>query len=207
MIIAGTDTSSATVEWAMSLLLNHPEVLKKAKEELDVHVGKDRLIEESDLPKLQYLQNIIYETLRLFPVAPLLAPHLSSEYCQIGGFDIPPDTIVMVNAWAVHRDPTSWKDPTSFIPERFGDGARENCKLLPFGLGRRACPGAPLAQRVIGLTLGSLIQCFEWKKINDKVIDTTEGTGVTMPKLISLEAMCKARDIIKTSSLQKENRT
>ncbi|RVX23469.1 Cytochrome P450 81E8 [Vitis vinifera] len=146
LILAGTDTSAATMEWAMTLLLNHPDVLEKAKAELDMHVGKDRLIEESDLPKL--------------------------------------------------RDPQVWEDPTSFKPERFENGERENYKLVPFGIGRRACPGAGLAQRVVGLALGSLIQCYDWKKISNTAIDTIEGKGLTMPKLQPLEAMCKAREII-----------
>ena len=212
MVIAGVDTSSATLEWAMTLLLNHPEALKKAKAELDNQVGTNRLIEESDLPKLPYIQSIISETLRLFPPAPLLVPHVSSDYCQIGGFDIPANTMIIVNAWAIHRDPKSWEDPTSFAPERFGflggiNEARENYKLLPFGTGRRGCPGGGLAQRVIGLALGSMIQCFEWKKTSNEIIDTTEGRGITMPKLEPLEAMCKARDIIKTGSvLEIENK-
>jgi len=82
MLNAGTDTSSATTEWAMSLLLNHPEVLEKARAEIDNHVGKDRLVDEADLPKLKYLQSIISETLRLFPAAPMLLPHESSEIAR-----------------------------------------------------------------------------------------------------------------------------
>ncbi|KAJ9670577.1 hypothetical protein PVL29_026860 [Vitis rotundifolia] len=189
LILAGTDTAASTMEWAMTLLLNHPDILEKAKAELDMHVGKDRLIEESDLPKLQYLQSIISETLRLFPVAPLLLPHMSSDDCQIGGFDIPRGTLLLVNAWALHRDPQVWEDPTSFKPERFENGERENYKLLPFGIGRRSCPGAGLAQRVVGLALGSLIQCHDWKKISNTAIDTIEGKGLTMPKLQPLEAI------------------
>ncbi|CBI33748.3 unnamed protein product, partial [Vitis vinifera] len=196
LILAGTDTSASTMEWAMTLLLNHPDVLEKAKAELDMHVGKDRLIEESDLPKLRYLQSIISETLRVFPVTPLLLPHMSSDDCQIGGFDIPRGTLLLVNAWALHRDPQVWVDPTSFKPERFENGERENYKLVPFGIGRRACPGSGLAQRVVGLALGSLIQCYDWKKISNTAIDTIEGKGLTMPKLQPLEAMCKAREII-----------
>ena len=186
----------------MTLLLNHPDSLEKAKAELDIHVGKEWLIEESDLPKLQYLQSIIFETLRLFPVAPLLLPHMSSDCCRIGGFDIPGGTMLLINAWAIHRDPQVWEYPTSFVPERFENGERENYKLLPFGLGRRACPGAGLAHRVVGLALGSLIQCYEWKKIGNTTIDTTEGKGLTMPKLEPLEAMCKAREIIKKGLLE-----
>ncbi|XP_050367205.1 cytochrome P450 81E8-like [Argentina anserina] len=196
LLLAGTDTSAVTLEWAMSNLLNHPHMLKKARAELDSHLGPDRLVDEPDVLKLPYLKSIVSETLRLYPAAPLLLPHLSSEDCTIGGFDLPRDTMVLINAWAIHRDPAVWEDPESFKPERFERGEDESHKLMPFGLGRRACPGAALAQRVVGLTLGSLIQCFEWERVDEKEIDMTEGKGLTMPKAVPLEARCKARPIV-----------
>uniref|UniRef100_A0A7C8YSR8 Costunolide synthase n=1 Tax=Opuntia streptacantha TaxID=393608 RepID=A0A7C8YSR8_OPUST len=104
------------MEWAMSILLNHPQVLEKAKAEIDIQVGQDRLLEDSDLPRLPYLQCIVSETLRMFPVLPLLLPHLSSQDCQIGGFDIPGGTMLLVNAWAIHRDPKLWDEPEVFKP-------------------------------------------------------------------------------------------
>ncbi|XP_027171565.1 cytochrome P450 81D1-like [Coffea eugenioides] len=119
MLTAGTDTSSVTIEWALSLLLNHPEVLEKARAELDAQVGTDRLIDEHDLSNLSYLHNIILETLRLYPAAPMLLPHESSVDCKIGGYNIPRGTNLLVNGWAVHKDPNVWDDPTSFKPERF----------------------------------------------------------------------------------------
>ncbi|XP_030462825.2 isoflavone 3'-hydroxylase-like [Syzygium oleosum] len=195
MLAAGTDTSSVTIEWAMSLLLNHPDVLKKAQVELDQVVGRDRLVDEADIHKLPCLQNIINESLRLFPPAPLLVPHESSEDCMIGGFDVPRSTMILVNAWAIQRDPKVWDDPTSFKPERYegleGDHAY---RLLPFGMGRRSCPGAGLANRVVGLALAALIQCFEWERVGEEPVDLSEGTGLTMPKRQPLEAMCKARE-------------
>ncbi|KAF3438836.1 hypothetical protein FNV43_RR17111 [Rhamnella rubrinervis] len=197
LLVAGTDTSSVTLEWALSNLLNHPHILKKARLELDEHVGQQNLVDEPDLSKLPYLKNIISETLRLYPAAPMLLPHYSSDDCKVDGYDVPRDTIVLVNAWAIHRDPKLWEDPESFKPERFEDGEVDQVhKLLPFGIGRRACPGAGLAQRVMGLTLGSLIQCFQWERVSDEEIDMSEGKGITMPKAVPLEAMCKARPII-----------
>lgn len=200
IILAGTDTSSVTMEWAMTLLVNHPEVLEKARAELDAYVGKDRLIDESDLSKLNYLKAIILETFRLFPAAPLLVPRTPSSDCTIGGFDVPRDTILLVNAWAIHRDPKVWDDPTSFNPERFKNGEAIGHMLMPFGMGRRVCPGSSLAQRVVGLGIGSLIQCFEWERVSEEAVDLTEGKGLTMPKLEPLEVMCKARDIMKKNS-------
>ncbi|CAL5371018.1 unnamed protein product [Camellia sinensis] len=177
MILAATDTSVVTMECAMSLLVNHPEVLKKARAELDIQVGQERLIDEPDLSKLHYLQAIISKTFRLFPVAPLLVPHMASNDCTIGGFDVPRNTILLVNAWAIHRDPQVWNDPTSFKTETFQGVEAEGHKLMPFGMGRRSCPGAGLAQRVVGLGLASLIQCFEWERVSEKAIDLTEGKG------------------------------
>ncbi|XWS41834.1 hypothetical protein CRYUN_Cryun17cG0116700 [Craigia yunnanensis] len=195
MLFAATDTTAVTLEWTMSNLLNHSHVLEKARAELDTQIGQEQLVEETDLSKLHYLQNIIAETLRLYPAVPLLLPHMASDYCTIGGYEIQSETIVLVNAWAIQRDPELWEDSTSFKPERFEGKESETHKLMPFGLGRRACPGMGLAHRVVGVALGSLIQCFEWERVSEKEIDMTEGKGLTMPKVEPLEAMCKARHI------------
>ncbi|KAI3451972.1 hypothetical protein Pfo_008637 [Paulownia fortunei] len=196
MLLAGTGTSSATIEWAISLLLNHPHVLEKAREELETKVGLHILISEEDLSNLPYLHNIILETFRLFPAGPLLVPHESSEDCRVGGYDIPRGTILFVNAWAIHRDPEVWDEPMSFKPERFAGKEVEVHKLMPFGMGRRACPGAGLAHRVVGLALGSMIQCFEWEMVSLEDIDLAEGIRLTMPKSKPLEVMCKPREIM-----------
>ncbi|EEF37439.1 cytochrome P450, putative [Ricinus communis] len=197
MLFAGTDTSAITLEWAMSNLLNHPSTLRKAKDEIDNQVGQECLLDEPDLSRLPHLQNIISETLRLYPAAPLLVPHMSSDDCTVGGYNVPRGTILLVNAWAIHRDPTLWDDATSFKPERYNSRETEAHMLMPFGLGRRSCPGAGLAQRVVGLALGSLIQCFEWERVSGEEVDMAEGKGVTLPKAEPLEAMCKARPIMK----------
>ncbi|XP_050231451.1 cytochrome P450 81Q32-like [Mercurialis annua] len=194
MIFGGTDTTSGSVEWAMSLLVNNPEALNKTRAELDNVVGHDRLVEESDYAKLPYLQNVISETFRLCPVAPLLVPHESLEDFVIGGYDVPRGTMLMVNAWAIHRDPTVWDDPLSYKPERFENLTPDAYKLIPFGLGRRSCPGAALANRVVSLAIGALVQCFEWKRPSEELVDMTEGAGISMPKALPLEALCKPRD-------------
>ncbi|KAL9673254.1 hypothetical protein QQ045_029508 [Rhodiola kirilowii] len=198
MTIGGSNTVHATIEWALSLLLNHPSSLAKAKVELDEHVGENRrLVEESDLPKLTYLKSIINETLRLYPPGPLLVPHYSSKDCNIGGFDVPSGTMVLVNAWAIHRDPKVWEDPLSFRPERFDNNASNNgdhhYKLIPFGAGRRACPGISLAYRIVGLALATLIQCFEWERTSEDQVDMREVSGLSMTKAVPLEAMCRPR--------------
>ncbi|XVE94972.1 hypothetical protein REPUB_Repub02eG0056200 [Reevesia pubescens] len=188
MLIAGTESSSTTIEWAMSLILNHPEAMYKAWTEISAEVGEDKLLDETDLPKLKYLQSIISETLRLFPPTPLLVPHESSEDCIVGGYNVPCGTMLFIN-----RDPKLWVEATRFMPERFEVGEGDGYKLLPFGIGRRACPGAVLARKVVGLVLGALIQSFEWNRIGKEEIDMREGTGLTMPKAEPLVALCKPR--------------
>ncbi|EOA23299.1 hypothetical protein CARUB_v10018682mg [Capsella rubella] len=196
MILAGTDTSAGTLEWAISNLLNHPEVLQKAKAEIDEQIGLDRLIEEQDIVKLPYLQNIVSETLRLYPVAPMLLPHLASEDCALAGYDVPRGTIILVNAWAIHRDPKLWEEPEKFKPERFEKQGEEK-KLMAFGIGRRSCPGSGLAQRLVTLALGSLIQCFEWERVGKEYVDMRESEkGTTMRRAKPLQAMCRARPIV-----------
>lgn len=202
LLTAGTDTSAVTMEWALSHLLNNPESLKKAKHEVDTQIGQgERLIEEQDISKLPYLQAIISETLRLTPAAPMLVPHYASNDCTIHGYDVPQGTMVLVNAWAIHRDPKEWDEPTSFKPERH-ERSEVHAKLVAFGVGRRSCPGSAMAQRVMALTLATLIQCFEWERIGEEDVDMNERPGgATMTKIVPLEVMCKARPILKNLDL------
>jgi cytochrome P450 len=194
LLHAGTNTSVETLEWAMSLLLNNPEILKKAQYEIEKRVGQDRLINESDVSELPYLQNIIKETLRMHPAAPLLLPHESSENCTVGGYHIPRGTMLLVNLCAIQNNPEVWEEPQLFRPERFEVGAeKDGFKLMPFGTGRRACPGEGLALRVVGLTLGSIIQSFDWERVSDELVDMTESSGVTTPKAQPLIAKCSPR--------------
>lgn len=198
LLSAGTDTSAGTMEWAMSLLLNNPHVLKKAQKEIDEHVGQDRLVNESDLSKLPYLHAIILETLRIYPAGPLSVPHESSEDTVIGGYNVPRGTMFLLNLWAIQNDPKSWDEPNKFKPERFEGlvegGTRQGFKLMPFSSGRRGCPGEGMAMRVMGLALGSLIQCLDWERVNgEEMVDMTEGVGLTLPKARPLEAKCRPR--------------
>ncbi|XP_020585548.1 cytochrome P450 81E8-like [Phalaenopsis equestris] len=194
LVSAGIDTSSNTIEWAMSLLLNNPEKLEKASKEINEKVENDHLIEESDLVKLPYLHCIINETLRMYPVGPLLAPHESLEECKVGGYNIPKGMMLLVNAYMIQRDPTIWPEPTKFLPERFLQSNKvDGGKMIPFGMGRRRCPGEGLAMKEMGLVLGTLIQCFEWRRIGLKDMDMKEGSGLIMSKANPLEAMCRPR--------------
>ncbi|KAJ4981017.1 hypothetical protein NE237_031854 [Protea cynaroides] len=173
---------AGTMEWAMTLLSMPLR-------------GQGGLINESDVANLPYLLCIINETLRMYPAGPLLIPHESSQECIVGGFSIPRGTMLLVNLWAIQNDPKLWEEPTKFKPERMEGmgGVRDGYKLMPFGSGRRSCPGEGLALRVASLTLASLIQCFEWERVDEELIDMTEGTGLTLPKAKPLEVKCKPR--------------
>nr|QWK52412.1 cytochrome P450 81D7 [Isatis tinctoria]WIL00234.1 cytochrome p450 81d7 [Isatis tinctoria] len=193
MILAGTETLTGTLEWAMLNLLNNPEVLKKAKTEIDTKIGFDRLIDEPDIKNLPYLQGIVSETLRLHPAAPTLVPRMTSDDCMLAGYDVPRGTMLLVNVWAMHRDPSIWENPEMFKPERF-ENEKENRKVLSFGMGRRACPGVGLTHRLVTLALGSMVQCFEWERIGEEYIETKEAP--MMRPVTPLLAMCKARPIV-----------
>lgn len=192
------------MEWGLSLLLNNPHVLRKAQNEIDMHVGKDRLIEESDIANLPYLRCIVNETLRLYPAGPLAIAHESSKDCVVGGYNIPRGTMLIYNLWAIHHDPKLWPDPESFNPERFEgrEATRDGFKLLPFGSGRRRCPGEGLASRLVTITLGLLIQCFDWEVIIEDMVDMTEAPGLTMPKAQPLVVKCKSRVVMQNLLLQ-----
>ncbi|MED6118195.1 hypothetical protein PIB30_000173 [Stylosanthes scabra] len=171
LLVAGTDTTAYGLERAMTELLHNPKVMSKAKHELEQIIGKGNTIEESDVVKLPYLQAIIKETLRLHPPAPLLLPRKAKIDVEISGYTIPKGARVLINAWAIGRNPNIWEDAHLFLPERFLgsniDVKGRDFQLTPFGSGRRICPGSPLAIRMIHVMLGSLVNSFDWKLENN----------------------------------------
>ncbi|XP_074314865.1 cytochrome P450 81Q32-like [Silene latifolia] len=196
ILVGGIDTSVIAIEWALALLLNNPKELNKARSEVDNCIkNKDRLVDESDLDKLPFIYNVMNESGRLFPGGPLLVPHESSEDCTIGGYHVPKKTMLLVNAWTLQRDPNLWEDPLAFKPERF-EGAKtskQRYSFATFGHGRRSCPGEALANRVVTLILAALLQCFDWDRVDGMDVDLSEGSGLTMPMVTPLKALCKAR--------------
>ena len=180
----------------MAFLLYHPVVLKKAQDEIDTHLGAEpsRLLDKTDLPHLPYLYCVINETLRLRSAAPLLLPHEATADCKLHGYDVASGTIVLVNAYAIHRDPVAWgPEPEEFRPERFENGGAEGKLMIPFGSGRRKCPGESLAMRTMGMVLGTLIQCFDWKRVGDEEVDMSASSGTILFKAVPLEALCTPR--------------
>ena len=168
-LVAGTDSSSVTVEWAMAELIRSPESLKKIREELTTEINQN-MLKDSDLRKLPYLQACLKETLRLHPPGPSLLPHRAVESCKVMNYTIPKDAQVLVNAWAIGRDPMSWEDPLVFKPERFlnstVDFQGNNFEFIPFSSRRRICPGLPMAVKLIPLVLASWIHFFDWSLPN-----------------------------------------
>ncbi|KAF6147551.1 hypothetical protein GIB67_008808 [Kingdonia uniflora] len=167
IILVGTDTISATFEWAMTEMMKHPEIMKKVQEELETVVGKNNSVEEAHLPKLHYLNAVVKETLRLHPAALLLVPRRSSESCVVGGYTIPKGTLVFVNAWAIQRDPKVWENPLEFKPERFMRGTSKwdysgnDFRYIPFGSGRRTCAGIGIVVMMLPYFLASFVHLFE----------------------------------------------
>lgn len=196
IIIAGSETTSTTLEWAMTELLRNPEKLSRTQAELHQVIGKGKTIEEADISRLPYLEAVLKETFRLHPAGPLLLPRKSGEDFPIGGFTIPKGAQVLLNVFAIGRDPNIWDDPDKFVPDRFLgsdiDVRGQNFELVPFGGGRRICPGLPLATRMLPLMLSSLINIFNWKLEDGGIpenMNMEEKFGLALQKAQSLKAV------------------
>ncbi|KAI3665730.1 hypothetical protein L6452_44360 [Arctium lappa] len=190
VFVAGTDTTSNTLEWAMTEVLLKPNIMAKAKEELEAVIGKGKIVEENDLSRLPYLSCIVKETLRLHAPIPFLIPRKVVNEVKLNEYIVPKGTQVLVNAWAIGRDPSIWEDSLEFKPERFQtsrlDVQGQDFELIPFGAGRRICPGLPLAIRMIPMMLGSLLNNFDWSLntgIKHEELDMAERFGITLQKL------------------------
>ncbi|PKA55485.1 Premnaspirodiene oxygenase [Apostasia shenzhenica] len=167
MLVAATETTSSTLDWVMTELVRHPEAMHEVQLELRRSLKGKTEIQEGDIEELHYLKRVIKETLRLHPPLPLLLPRTCSENVEVLGYTVPSKSRVMVNAWAVGRDPKIWKDPEKFWPERFeGSGVDfrgGNFEFIPFGGGRRMCPGLTFALAGMELFLARLLYQFEWE--------------------------------------------
>lgn len=169
--------------------------MELAQEELDLKVGRERWVEDSDIANLVYMQAIVKETLRLYPPGPVSVPHEATEDCFIAGYQIPKGTRLFVNLWKLHRDPNVWSNPDEFIPERFltnhanVDVLGQHFELIPFGSGRRSCPGITFALQVLHLTIARMLQGFSITTPLNEPVDMTEGLSITLPKATPLEVL------------------
>ncbi|CAN0927692.1 3,9-dihydroxypterocarpan 6A-monooxygenase [Linum grandiflorum] len=166
LLMASIDTSAATLQWTMAELINRPTIFNKLRQEIDSTIGLTRPVKESDIQNLPYLRAVVKESLRLHTAAPLI-PRECTKDCKVNGFHVKTGTRVLVNAYAIMRDPDTWVEPDKFEPERFLDIQMDykgrDCLFMPFGGGRRACPGAGHGLMVTHSTVGALVQCFDWR--------------------------------------------
>ncbi|KAG0585475.1 hypothetical protein KC19_2G014500 [Ceratodon purpureus] len=200
LIVGGSDSVSTALEWSITELLRHPCYLQEAQEELDSVVGRHRLVVESDCDKLEFLDCVFKEILRLHPPTPLAIPHYSNKECQLGGYRIPKDTVAYVNIYAIGRDPDVWKNPNEFEPNRFRNSPvrvlGHHFQLLPFSAGRRGCPGKFFAIPMYKLVLANLLHCFSWSPapgIRCQDIGVEEAVGVVCSRLNPLVACVSPR--------------
>ncbi|GJM99338.1 hypothetical protein PR202_ga16428 [Eleusine coracana subsp. coracana] len=206
MITAATDTSSVTIEWTMAELAANPRVMAKLNDEIArVFANADHpaTIAEADLGRMEYLRAVLKEVLRLHPPAPLLVPHHSTTPTVVQGYEVPANTALFINAWAIGRDPAAWDEPEEFRPERFVEGSSagvdfrgSDYQLVPFGAGRRVCPGINFALPVVELALVSLLHHFEWSLpdgMRPDDLDMVEAPGLTTPRRVPLVLVPRAR--------------
>ncbi|KAH7436314.1 hypothetical protein KP509_05G013300 [Ceratopteris richardii] len=200
VLLGGSDTSPTVVEWAIADLINNPQAMLKAQQELDNVIGKERLVRESDIPQLTYLDNVLKESMRLHPIAPLLVPREAHRECVIDGYRILPKTRIYVNIHAIQRDPSIWERPFEFLPERFHSKDTElkghYFDFLPFGLGRRRCPGYALGIANVRLMLAALIHGFSWECADTgrgEMLHMTEKFGLVVELAHSVRRLAKPR--------------
>ncbi|XP_074585728.1 alpha-humulene 10-hydroxylase-like [Curcuma longa] len=201
IFLGGTETSSTVIEWAMSELMKNPEVMEKAQKEIRESMQGKTELEESDIAKFDYLKLVIKETLRLHPPGPLLLPRVCRETCEVLGYRVPAGARVLINAWALGRDERYWgADAESFRPERFAGGAVDfrgfNFEFVPFGAGRRICPGMTFGLSSVEVGLAHLLFYFDWKLpggMNAKDLDMTEISGASAPRKSPLFLLANPR--------------
>jgi cytochrome P450 len=198
MFLAGTDTSSTILVWIMAELMRNPSVMQRAQDEIREAVKGKAKVEESDLQKLMYLKLVVKEGFRLHPPLPLLVPRETTESCTIEGYHIPAKTRVFVNARSIGRNPEYWKNPNEFKPERFLDSSIDfrgkHFELLPFGAGRRGCPGIDFAVQILELALANLLLRFDWELphgLRREDIDMEEAFGLSVHKKLPLCLVAK----------------
>ncbi|KAM3326191.1 xanthotoxin 5-hydroxylase CYP82C4 [Capsicum chacoense] len=200
LIMTASESTAETLIWALSLLMNDTQSLKLAQDELDVHVGRNRWVEESDIKNLPYLQAIVKETLRLYPPGPLSGPREAIEDCYVSKYHIKKGTRLIVNLWKLQRDSRIWEDPDEFKPERWFlkehtniNFRGQNFEYIPFSSGRRMCPGLMFGTQVVHLTLAKLLHGYNISMPREEPVDLSEGLGIALPKLKPLQLLISPR--------------
>ncbi|CAI0447441.1 unnamed protein product [Linum tenue] len=197
MFAAGSDTTYTALEWTMTEILRHPRVMEKLQQEIRVILGDERNVNEEVIERMDYLKAVIKESFRLHPPIPLLVPRESTQDVKVQGYDVPEKTRVIVNAWAIGRDPKRWGDDAEeFRPERFlnskVDFKGQDFELIPFGAGRRGCPGISFATASMEITLVSMLHRFDWSVPGGEEgggLDADEAPGLAVHRRTPLLAV------------------
>ena len=201
--LGATESVILPMEWVVTEAMRNPKVMERARAELDQEVGRDRMCTEADVPKLHYIRAMVTESMRLHPSAPLLMPRETTADCRIAGYDVPANTRVLVNTYAIGRDPANWDDPLQFNPERFldrdgrtrpdsdGIAGTGDFRMLPFGAGRRLCPGINIGMAIVYLAVASLLHSFDWSVTSSDALDLAEGLALSNPKRVPLRALAR----------------
>lgn len=205
MIFRGTDTVAILLEWTLARMVLHPDIQAKAQQEIDTCVGNLRHVQDSDIPNLRYLQSIVKEVLRLHPPGPLLSwSRLAIHDVHVGKFFVPAGTTAMVNMWAITHDPSIWKDPWAFKPERFVEEEfpimGSDLRLAPFGAGRRVCPGKALGLTTVHLWLARLLHQFKWLPVQPVDLSECLKLSLEMKKPLVCRAVSRGRTGVISSS-------
>lgn len=204
LLVAGTESTASAVEWAMAKLIQHPNILKQAQKELDAVVGSDRVVQESNIPNLPYLQAIVKEAFRLHAPSPFTVPRISNQEVEIKGYKVPAHTRLIVNLYSVHRDPKVYTNPDDFRPDRFfvehpeisASPEKSSYQLVPFGVGRRGCAGNVLGSLMVHIMLAHLLHTFDWSlpfNEDPQKMDMSEVLGGVAPKKIPLMLVAQPR--------------
>ena len=201
IFVGATDTTSTMVEWTMAELLKNPSMMQKVKDELKEVVGLNNIVQEFHLSNLKYLDAVVKETFRLHPPVPLLVVRCPNESCNVAEYTVPKGANVYVNVWAIHRDPQYWDNPLEFNPDRFlsvDDGTTKfdyngyNPNFIPFGSGRRMCPGVPLGEKMLVYFLASMLHSFDWTLPNGE-LELSDKFGIVLKKNRPLIAIASQR--------------
>ncbi|MED6176320.1 hypothetical protein PIB30_087028 [Stylosanthes scabra] len=201
LVFATADTTAATIVWAMTALMKNPRVMKKVQEEVRNLGDQKNFLDEDDIKRCNYFKALMKEILRLYLPAPLLVPKETNEKCSIDGYEIPAKTIVYINAWAIHRDDKAWESPDEFYPERFLESSidfkGQDFGFIPFGAGRRICPGMHMALVALDLLLANLLYSFDWelpKGVKMEDVDFEGLPGLAQHKKNPLYLVAKTKE-------------
>lgn len=194
MVFRGTDTVAILLEWTLARMVMHPDIQEKARQEIYTCTGSNRHVQDTDIPNLPYLQSIVKEVLRLHPPGPLLSwARLAIHDVHVGKFFVPAGTTAMVNMWAITHDPSIWKDPWAFMPERYVEEEisimGSDLRLAPFGSGRRVCPGKVLGLTTVHLWLARLLQEFKWLPVQPVDLSECLKLSLEMKKPLTCDAV------------------